>query len=446
MTIRNTLLIGISGIFLVMATCQIALVYYFKDKIEHEISENSNTLSRIVLHQASEEIKEKIIHLRTNSESHHAFEYDFKVIDSDKGEQLIDEIKKISPQSNTIKTVKVMEEVDSIIFDLTDKSSPKQLIKKTQTRSLIKNNSFAEFSQLILWTIVLSSLVAIGLAVMFAHKVTAPITHLIQGFTLLDKGKLGTQVAANAVGEMKTCISQFNEMSRKLLILNESEKKSEQYKQMAELGELSKGIAHALRNPIHTLGLTLEQFWQAEPDFREKLKNIAINKMVHINKNITALLSLSQTSVNRSKKIPLKAVIQDILLELSHEKVKIYLEQSQEVTVKGVESELRSILHTVIVNAVEASPTNDSINIKVIQSLNSIEVNVKDHGTGFDNKIINHIFEPHITSKADGAGMGLYLANRMVQLYYQGSITVINNEIQGATVSINLTANNENNK
>jgi len=427
----------------VMAICQITLVYYFKDKIENEISENSSKLSQIVLHQASEEIKEKIIHLRANSESHHAFEYDVKILKSNDNEQHINEIEKITPQNDAHTSVRVLEEVNSIIFDLTDTSSPKQLIQTTKVRSLIKNNSFTEFSHLILWIIILSSIIAIGLALIFAHKVTAPISHLMKGFSLLDKGKLGTQIPVDAVGEMKTCILQFNEMSHKLLILNESEKKSEQYKQMAELGELSKGIAHALRNPIHTLGLTLEQFWQAEPLFREKLKAIATNKMIHINKNITALLSLSQTSVDRNTNVPLKAVIQDILLELNHEQVTIHLHQNQNIIIKGLESELRSILHTIIVNAVEASPNNGIIDIQVFEQDNEVEVIVTDQGKGFTKKIIEHIFKPHISDKAEGAGMGLYLANRMIKLYYQGSIIIENNEAKGATVSLNLSTNNE---
>ena len=276
----------------------------------------------------------------------------------------------------------------------------------------------------------------------FTHALTRPITALNKGFVALRNGELGCQITPQGVAEIASCITQFNHTSQRLAQLSESEKQLEQQRQLVELGELSRAVAHSLRNPIHTLGLTLEQYWQSEStQQQQQLQQIAHNKIAHLNKNITALLTLSNNDVRRDQQVPLSAVIQDILLELGNQHALFDLNLDHSLSLCGLESEVRTILHTVIVNAVEAnqlkSTTRNPITITSQQYENKVVISVQDHGPGFSEAILPHLFEPHISSKAEGAGMGLYLANRIAHLYYQGTLSVTN-QAEGACVTITL--------
>ena len=92
------------------------------------------------------------------------------------------------------------------------------------------------------------------------------------------------------------------------------------------------------------------------------------------------------------------------------------------LTVKGSESEIRSILHTLITNACEANLNQGDVSITAKQREQQIYIEVKDQGSGLTEEISEKLFQPHISTKPEGAGMGLYIAKRLLSLHYNGSI------------------------
>jgi len=340
----------------------------------------------------------------------------------------------------TIKAESLKDEVNSIFFHFEDDKSIRKIIS-TEHSNHTQSHSFERFTSLILWSIALSTLIAVGLMLYFVHRLTQPITALKQGFNDLSDGKLGTQLPAQGVGEIATCIDRFNATSGKLEQLHQVEKQLQQQKQLAELGELSRAIAHSLRNPLHTLGLTLEQFWQSQDSqLKSSLKTIADNKIAHLNKSISALLQLSNQHSSRAQTVPIAAVLQDIQLEVGQLDFDLNIQVAENLSIQGAESEIRAMLHTLLVNAIEAQQANQNtqaIEVKAYSEQNMLFVEVEDHGGGFEAHILAQLFNPHVSSKADGAGMGLYLAKRLAELYYEGEVKVKNTQ-HGARVTLQL--------
>lgn len=188
-------------------------------------------------------------------------------------------------------------------------------------------------------------------------------------------------------------------------------------------------MVHALRNPIHTLTLLLEQVADSDDvQLRQQLAVSAEQKMQQINRSLTALLTLSCADINRQQQVSILAVVQDLMLEFSTAKVQFQLAGDTDFAIPGAESELRTILHAVLSNAVEASPTDGVIRL----TLNSTQrqLSIEDQGTGLTEDIAKALFSPHCSSKAEGAGMGLYIAQRLLQRYYAGYI-VLRNRVSG---------------
>lgn len=474
MSIRRYFILGISLIFLVLAACQALLVLYFKEQVRQDITQQSQVITKKLIGKARDDLNERIIEFNDTTP---------KVIMLSEGVTVSntstppppppkpDEVNaptapkpapttvkqfefRINTEHNTdnhpIEAEQLLElhqqalsnELNTLFIKLESDESIQHVING-EFRSFTTSSSFDQFAQLILWSIIASSLIAVILMAYFTHALTRPITALNTGFVALRNGQLGYQITPQGVAEIASCITQFNHTSQRLAQLSESEKQLEQQRQLVELGELSRAVAHSLRNPIHTLGLTLEQYWQSQSTEQQRqLQQIAHNKIAHLNKNITALLTLSNNDVRRAQQVPVSAVIQDILLELGNQHALFTLNLDPTLSLSGLESEIRTILHTVIVNAVEAnqlkSNTPNPVIITSQQHENKVVVSVQDHGPGFSQAILDHLFEPHISSKADGAGMGLYLANRIAHLYYQGTLDV-NNQAEGACVTITLT-------
>jgi len=241
---------------------------------------------------------------------------------------------------------------------------------------------------------------------------------------------------------MRVTISHFNQMVSRLDELTAAEQQHSEIAHLAELGEVSRGLAHSLRNPIHTIGLSIEQLTENNLDNtkRSDLLKTVQNKITHIDKNIKSLLTLTTTGIKRDDNIPLVAVVQDIILEykLCQEKVVTFnIDIDSTMYINGAESEIRSILHTLIINAAEACLTQGIVEISAHkEDKQALHLIVSDNGSGINKSISESLFQPHVSTKPEGAGMGLYIANRIISLHYQGGITLTNNVTHSGCTAI----------
>lgn len=318
-----------------------------------------------------------------------------------------------------------------------DKSNPKFVINKL-------------FNHITL-IIIITSLIAVILVFWLSKKLSSPLQNLSGGFKQLEQGKFGTKVAVEGVSEMRYAIEQFNHMSDKLVQLAEAEAKLQQQSHLQEIGDVAKGIAHALRNPLHTIGLALEQLKDDSlpESVKEKLRTNVQNKIQQLDKNIQALMTLTSGELERRSEVDLRTLLNDVILELkqSHigqdSKLNVSLLGEEHAFVQGEINELRSVLHTLVFNAYEsAKGASDPIELTIdLQKTTSgIHLSVSDNGLGIDPSIENDLFSPHISSKPEGAGMGLYIAQRIMKLYYGGEIALKNNpEGQGAIATCTFT-------
>ena len=273
---------------------------------------------------------------------------------------------------------------------------------------------------------------ALVIAYWLSVKFNQPLKNLSFGFKQLAQGDYTHQVAEDGVNEIRETIVHFNDMVNHLSELTQAAKHHSEIAHLAELGEVSRGLAHALRNPIHTIGLSIEQLAQdsLSQQQRQNLVRTVQNKITHIDSNIKALLTLTTTGISRQEKVPLLAVVQDIVLEYKscqNKPQQFTINVAPNIELLGAESEIRSIFHTLIYNACDANPINGMVTISVEkQEDNSTTLYVKDIGCGLAKSVESKLFQPHISTKPEGAGMGLYIANRIISLHYQGSLTLEN--------------------
>ncbi|MGS2719117.1 sensor histidine kinase [Paraglaciecola aestuariivivens] len=296
------------------------------------------------------------------------------------------------------------------------------------------------FNGLIFGTIIFTFCVLL-LAYWLARHISRPLQALSQGFHQLQLGLLGHQVTPSGVQEMQETMDSFNAMSNKLLALSQMEKRFAQQQQLAELGEVARGVAHTLRNPINTLGLAVEQISQTNMPQSERLElaKQVRDKISRLDTSIKSLLSLTAQDIQRDQPVDLNQVIQDIVLEMSMSyQHTIHFFPKQRIQILGAEVEIRAMIHTLVVNAIEASDSKQAVSIEVCQNTDWINVQVTDYGPGVDPAIHTNLFKPHITNKPEGAGMGLYIAQRICQLHYQGNIELKNQSPVGCVASLTL--------
>jgi signal transduction histidine kinase len=291
----------------------------------------------------------------------------------------------------------------------------------------------AQLISSIQWMIVICGAIALAFAYWLSTQFNKPLLALKKGFGLLASGDYQSRIKPQGVRDIKTTMKQFNQMVERLEQLSIAEQHYKETAHLAELGEVSRGLAHTLRNPIHTIGLSIERLANngLTENERNKIVQTIQSKIAHIDNNIKSLLTLTTTGISRTEQVPILAVIQDIVLEYKFAAPKqqhFEIDVDSALTVTGAESEIRSILHTLIINACEASPEGGVVKISAKLHHTELNITVTDEGKGLSENIAKQLFQPHISSKPEGAGMGLYIANRIISLHYQGVLDIHTND------------------
>jgi C4-dicarboxylate-specific signal transduction histidine kinase len=109
--------------------------------------------------------------------------------------------------------------------------------------------------------------------------------------------------------------------------------------------------------------------------------------------------------------------------------------------VNGDQVLLQQVFVNLMMNAMDAMgetpPDRRRISVQSTVGPDSVEVSVRDAGTGLPAKIDGHVFEPFVTTKTHGIGIGLTLVRTIVEAH-RGSINARNNPEGGATFSVTL--------
>jgi len=97
------------------------------------------------------------------------------------------------------------------------------------------------------------------------------------------------------------------------------------------------------------------------------------------------------------------------------------------------------VIENISKNAVDAMEGIGTITFSFIEENSKIHIDIKDTGKGMTRKLQKEVFEPGITTKKRGWGLGLTLARRIINNYHKGNITVKHSEIdKGTTFRISL--------
>lgn len=453
MKIQKALGLGLGGIFTLMTIGQLGTLWWFQQQLQQQLTTQSGELSKLVLARTAEKLQLVTHNISATGQSF-VFQTDDQVTEANTAAEQAaasssatpppEATQKAttatsSPETTTQKRIKVIrmetppsdslpgvmqQELEQILVELkTDHPGSAQWVQQFK---LERNDSSAQLLQKYLAYQVMALAVTIALALLLVlwlgYRLIAPLQWLVQGFRRLAAGENAVQLPQqSSLTEYQYVLEQFNHASRQLDELAQQREQMQQQQQLAELGEISRGLVHALRNPIHTMALALEQLPQQAPE-QQALQKLIEQKMQHINRTLTALLTLSCEGVDRSLPVSLPLVLKDISLEFSGQPVQLELHLPEELILNGAETELRSICHAVISNAVEASPAGGLVQISLSKMQGGAVLNVHDQGSGLAPDIAAALFQPHISSKAEGAGMGLYLCQRLLQRYYQGSV------------------------
>ena len=218
----------------------------------------------------------------------------------------------------------------------------------------------------------------------------------------------------------------------------------------AAWGEVAKRLAHEIRNPLTPIQLSAERLaWKLQDKLGEQDAQILARSTDTIIKQVAAMKEMVEAFRNYARAPSLKLEKQD-LNKIIEEVLLLY--EAGACTFDAVFSNIpavmyadttamRQVLHNIFKNAAEAAEeaAQPQVHIHTANADGQITLTVTNNGKSFSKDMLANAFEPYVTDKPTGTGLGLPVVKKIVE-EHGGRIALSNPAEGGASVKITLPA------
>lgn len=208
------------------------------------------------------------------------------------------------------------------------------------------------------------------------------------------------------------------------------------------LGKMAAVMAHEVRNPLASVGGVLQILRTRFPEDSSdrKMFDKVLERLDDLNKLLSELLGFARPTRAERKPVSLDTVVRDgvasFIAAPAHAGVEVELEL-EPVEVNGDVSHLRGVLDNLMLNAAQAMEGQGRIGISLSQRAGRSTLVIDDTGPGIPEDVRATLFEPFVTTKTKGTGLGLAMVQRVVEAH-QGTIAVGESPSGGARFTLVL--------
>jgi signal transduction histidine kinase len=212
---------------------------------------------------------------------------------------------------------------------------------------------------------------------------------------------------------------------------------------LTQVGELAAGVAHEMRNSLATFRgyLTLVERTPEEESIRDYLLELR-RETDHLERVLEDFLSFARPGSTRLEEIDVATVVRRAALDPALNGIEITLSSASEegFPIKGDGQLLERAVRNLLRNAAEAAASSGSrepLEVDIRQTGDRVEITIADRGPGLPAELRSSLFRPFVTGRADGVGLGLSLAHRIVHLH-GGRLQLEDREGGGALARISF--------
>jgi signal transduction histidine kinase len=243
----------------------------------------------------------------------------------------------------------------------------------------------------------------------------------------------------------KAVAEQLAEANRSLHEAEEAVRRSDR---LAALGQLAAGLAHELRNPLGTMRASAEMLSRSVSEENEVAREVAgfiRSEVDRTNSLITRFLDFVRPLKLRLSRADLGQVLDHAVTTLERDArttgITIYKNYSPDIPPFPLDAELMErVFYNLILNAAQATQPGGAVTVKTRRLDGTAEVAVIDRGCGIGPSQIDTIFNPFVTTKPDGVGLGLAIVSRIVD-QHGGKIAVESEPGKGSVFRVYLPMN-----
>lgn len=292
------------------------------------------------------------------------------------------------------------------------------------------------FTQALLNTYVFLFLIGLVISMRLSEYIRTPLITLGKKLKAVHLVKENKQIQWEGSDEIADLINEYNQMITKLqdnaALLAQSERDT-------AWREMSKQVAHEIKNPLTPMKLSLQHLQRSIQYGRDDIEEITLRMCDTLMNQVENLRQIADEFSNfgslpkaNNKKVQLNEIVETIHdLFRKREDMDIRLiEPIDDINVYADKNQLVRILNNLVKNSVQAIPPERMglIELKLWKEGTNAIIRVRDNGSGIPEDMQSQIFKPKFTTKSSGSGLGLAIAANMVdsiggRIYFQSDVT-----------------------
>lgn len=231
---------------------------------------------------------------------------------------------------------------------------------------------------------------------------------------------------------------------RDLTNIKQMEQQIQREERLTAMGELASGVAHEIRNPLNTIGTIVQQLDKDfEPvdqkDEYHELSKIVYKEVKRINETVQDFLRFARPEPITPELFKLQDFFTQLNKQyqafLGDKNIQFQLRLDWNGEVYWDRQQMQQVFMNLFQNSIDALKNGGHIKLTVQSpSIEELEINFQDNGTGIPEKIKSKIFNLYFTTKAKGTGIGLSIVQRIV--YEQGGMISIESSENSGTIFV----------
>jgi len=246
------------------------------------------------------------------------------------------------------------------------------------------------------------ALLAFVLASLTAGAIARPLERLAEQAKALPAGEV------KRVGGGSELDHLVDAMNRMLAEVRRSER-------LAVMGQMAAGVAHEIRNPLSSMKMTVQMLREGSKDV--EAHDRVLGEIERLELIAAELTGASQPL--RKEPAKLERVVDDVLelmgRRLEHLGVRVERSYTPAPDVPVDVARFKRCVMNLILNGAQAMPAGGALRVGLAPRDGRVRFSVADQGPGVPPELGSKVFEPFVTTKQDGVGLGLALTKRIVE-------------------------------
>lgn len=229
-----------------------------------------------------------------------------------------------------------------------------------------------------------------------------------------------------------------------------------QAQRTAAWGEVARRLAHEIKNPLTPIQLSAERIQQKlakklgsqDAEILKRSTETIVNQVEALKKMVNEFSEYARAPELELRLLDLNKLVQEVLTLYETTSVAkggelrshIHLALTPGLPpVRGDSTRLRQVIHNLLQNAQDtlADTVEPVITVSTEMVQDGVRLSLSDNGKGFPDHVRTHAFEPYVTTKLKGTGLGLPIVKKIVE-EHNGMIQIENIHPHGAHISITL--------